>query len=60
MAEQAAGHARPAIGFKEFVGLMAALMAIQAIPIDAMLPALPAIVRVPSKEYHHIARACDY
>jgi MFS transporter, DHA1 family, multidrug resistance protein len=33
------------IGFREFVGLMAALMATQALPIDAMLPALPAIVR---------------
>jgi DHA1 family bicyclomycin/chloramphenicol resistance-like MFS transporter len=32
------------IGFREFVGLMAALMATQAIPIDAMLPALPQIV----------------
>jgi MFS transporter, DHA1 family, multidrug resistance protein len=33
------------IGFREFVSLMAALMATQAIPIDAMLPALPAIAR---------------
>jgi DHA1 family bicyclomycin/chloramphenicol resistance-like MFS transporter len=32
------------LGFREFVGLMAALMATQAIAIDAMLPALPAIV----------------
>ena len=30
----------PGMGFKEFVGLMAALMAINAIAIDAMLPAL--------------------
>jgi MFS transporter, DHA1 family, multidrug resistance protein len=31
------------IGFREFVTLMAALMAITALSIDAMLPALPAI-----------------
>ena len=41
--ESAAASSR--IGFREFVGLMAALMAIQAMPIDAMLPALPAIVQ---------------
>jgi len=34
-----------AIGFVEFVALAAALMSIQALAIDAMLPALPAIVR---------------
>src|SRR5277367_926386 len=45
MQERAAGEATIKIGFREFVGLMAALMATQAIPIDAMLPALPAIVR---------------
>lgn len=31
------------LGFREFVALMAALMAITALSIDAMLPALPAI-----------------
>lgn len=31
------------VGFKEFVGLAAALMATQAISVDAMLPALPVI-----------------
>jgi DHA1 family bicyclomycin/chloramphenicol resistance-like MFS transporter len=31
------------VGFKEFVALVAALMAAQAIAIDAMLPALPTI-----------------
>lgn len=36
---------RPTIGFREFVGLMAALMAINALGIDSMLPALPAIAR---------------
>jgi drug resistance transporter, Bcr/CflA subfamily len=36
---------RPAIGFREFVALMAALMTINAIGIDSMLPALPAISR---------------
>src|SRR5215475_1643926 len=34
---------RASIGFGEFVTLTAILMAIQAIAIDAMLPALPAI-----------------
>ena len=34
------------IGFGEFVALAAALMSIQAIAIDSMLPALPTIVRV--------------
>jgi DHA1 family bicyclomycin/chloramphenicol resistance-like MFS transporter len=45
MRDQEAGQVITQIGFREFVGLMAALMATQAIPIDAMLPALPAIVR---------------
>lgn len=35
--------ARRNIGFREFVGMMAALMAMVALSIDAMLPALPAI-----------------
>jgi MFS transporter, DHA1 family, multidrug resistance protein len=39
----APSHLRPDIGFREFVTLMAALMAITALSIDAMLPALPAI-----------------
>lgn len=34
---------KPALGFREFVALMAALMAMTALAIDAMLPALPAI-----------------
>lgn len=34
---------KPELGFREFVGLMAALMAMTALAIDAMLPALPAI-----------------
>ncbi len=34
------------IGFREFVLLIAAMMAIQAIAIDAMLPAFPVIVHV--------------
>ena len=34
---------RPELGIREFVGLMAALMAMTALSIDAMLPALPAI-----------------
>jgi DHA1 family bicyclomycin/chloramphenicol resistance-like MFS transporter len=39
--------ARPAfpIGFREFVGLIAALMAINALGIDSMLPALPEMGR---------------
>ena len=41
-----AQRAAPAIGFAEFVVLAAALMATQAIAIDAMLPAFPQIVRV--------------
>ena len=36
-----AGH--PEIGFREFVALIASLMAINALGIDSMLPALPAI-----------------
>jgi MFS transporter, DHA1 family, multidrug resistance protein len=36
---------RPAIGFREFVALMAALMSINALGIDMMLPALPDISR---------------
>lgn len=31
------------MGFRQFVGLIAALMAVNAVAIDAMLPALPAI-----------------
>jgi DHA1 family bicyclomycin/chloramphenicol resistance-like MFS transporter len=37
--------ARPAIGFREFVALMAALMGISALGIDSMLPALGEIAR---------------
>ncbi|NML07627.1 multidrug effflux MFS transporter [Sphingomonas sp. G-3-2-10] len=34
---------RAPLGFKEFVGLVAAMMALTALGIDSMLPALPAI-----------------
>lgn len=34
---------QPVMGFKEFVALMAALMAVNALSIDAMLPVLPQI-----------------
>jgi DHA1 family bicyclomycin/chloramphenicol resistance-like MFS transporter len=34
-----------ALGFREFVALIAALMAAQALSIDAMLPALPSIAK---------------
>ena len=34
---------RPTLGFREFVGLAALLMALNALGIDAMLPALPQI-----------------
>lgn len=37
----APGAPKLRIGFREFVGLIAALMAINALGIDAMLPALP-------------------
>jgi DHA1 family bicyclomycin/chloramphenicol resistance-like MFS transporter len=40
-AVQSAPH--PGVGFKEFVALIAAIMALNALSIDAMLPALPAI-----------------
>ena len=33
----------PGMGFRQFVGLVAALMAVNALAIDSMLPALPAI-----------------
>jgi DHA1 family bicyclomycin/chloramphenicol resistance-like MFS transporter len=38
-----AAHPHSKVGFREFVALVAALMASQAIAIDAMLPALPTI-----------------
>jgi len=38
-------RARPAIGFGEFVVLAAAMLSTQALAVDAMLPALPTIVR---------------
>ena len=37
--------AKPGMGFKQFVALIAALMAVNALAIDSMLPALPAIGR---------------
>src|SRR5580692_2790328 len=43
MTEDNPAHA--AIGFREFVVLAAALLATQAFAVDAMLPALPTIVR---------------
>lgn len=42
---QPATDSRPPIGFREFVALMAALMSINALGIDMMLPALPDIAR---------------
>ncbi|MCW6506746.1 multidrug effflux MFS transporter [Lichenifustis flavocetrariae] len=33
----------PGMGFRQFVGLVAALMAVNALAVDSMLPALPAI-----------------
>jgi DHA1 family bicyclomycin/chloramphenicol resistance-like MFS transporter len=39
-----AGH-RPAIGLREFVILMAALMAVNALGVDTMLPGLPAMAQ---------------
>src|SRR5579871_6179210 len=42
----AASHgAGRSLGLREFIALMAALMAAQALAIDAMLPALPAITK---------------
>ena len=35
--------AQPSLGFREFVGIVASLMAINALGIDTMLPALPAM-----------------
>ena len=40
-----ARSAPPAIGFKQFVALIAALMATNALAIDSMLPALPTIAQ---------------
>jgi hypothetical protein len=34
---------RAGMGFKQFVALVAALMAVNALAVDSMLPALPAI-----------------
>ncbi|MEA3108995.1 MAG: transporter, family, multidrug resistance protein, partial [Gammaproteobacteria bacterium] len=42
--ESADSAAAARIGFAEFVALIAAMMATQAIAIDAMLPAFPIIV----------------
>src|SRR3546814_2178630 len=36
-------HPHPGMGFKQFVALVAALMAMNALAIDSMLPALPQI-----------------
>ena len=38
-------RAKPGMGFRQFVALIAALMAVNALAIDSMLPALPAIGR---------------
>ena len=40
-----AGGAQPALGFREFVVLIAAMMSTQALAVDAMLPALATISR---------------
>ncbi len=40
-----AAPSRPSMGFRQFVSLIAALMAVNALAIDSMLPALPAIAR---------------
>ena len=40
-----AAPSRPAMGFKQFVVLIAALMAVNALAIDSMLPALPTIAK---------------
>ena len=45
MASEGTAGGQPRIGFTEFVGLVAAMMACQAIAIDSMLPAFPIIVR---------------
>ena len=37
------GNPHPGMGFREFVALVAAIMAINALGIDSMLPALPAM-----------------
>ncbi len=42
-AADAAGSPHPGMRFREFVVLMAALMAVNALAIDMMLPALPHI-----------------
>ncbi|MDB5717151.1 MAG: Bcr/CflA subfamily drug resistance transporter [Sphingomonas bacterium] len=42
-ARAAAPPVHPGIGFREFVGIVAALMAVNALGIDSMLPALPEI-----------------
>jgi DHA1 family bicyclomycin/chloramphenicol resistance-like MFS transporter len=44
-AEPAAPSPHPGMGFPQFVVLMAAMMALSAMGIDAMLPALPQIAR---------------
>lgn len=36
-------RAKPGMGFRQFVALIAALMAVNALAVDSMLPALPAI-----------------
>ena len=43
--ERPAGDPHPGMGFAQFVALIAAMMAINALSIDAMLPALPEIGR---------------
>ena len=43
MDEAGSATSEPLMGFKEFVALMAALMAVNALSIDAMLPVLPEI-----------------
>jgi hypothetical protein len=49
----------PGIGFREFVALLAALMAVNALSIDAMLPVLPQIRSRsrPAHGHHHRRRS---
>jgi DHA1 family bicyclomycin/chloramphenicol resistance-like MFS transporter len=52
MTQPSAPDPHPGMGFREFVTLIAALMAMNALAIDSMLPALPAIgeaLRIPTE-----------
>lgn len=43
LSDQYPSQTKPSLGKFEFIALMAALMAINALAIDIMLPALPAM-----------------